>query len=87
MIEIVFIISLFIFGVYKIINDEDMILHFLVKYLEKLPIFLQSPLYKCITCMASFYTFIFWLFYDFNLIVTMICVAGLNNIINYFYEY
>lgn len=86
MFEIVLIISLSIFGIHYSINGEGMIFNFLVPTLEKLPSLIRKPLFECVVCMASFWSCVFWLFIDFNLIITILAVAGLNSLLLYLYD-
>lgn len=86
MIEIIVIISLSIFGIHFAINSDGAILNFIEPTLSKLPKFIRYPLYECVVCMASFWSCVFWLYLDFNLIITILAVAGLNSLLLYFYD-
>ncbi len=54
--------------------------HFLVA--KKIGV-VYKPLFGCLICMSSFWTFAAWLISmdDFHLIWVMLCVAGINTII------
>ena len=45
----------------KISMEEGMILHFISKGTQKLPMFLRKPLIDCVYCFSSFYGgLVFW---------------------------
>ena len=86
MIETIIIISLSIFGLHYAMNGERMIFSIIPELLFWLPEFIRKPLFECVVCMASFWSLVFWLFLDFNLIITILAVAGLNSLLLYFYD-
>ena len=53
-------------------------------YLQRLPHWTHKPLFECLICMGGCYTLILYpLMYgfDFNIIITMLQVIGINTII------
>jgi hypothetical protein len=85
-IEIIVVISLSIFGLHYAMNSDGMILNYIPQLLHRLPEYLKKPLFDCVVCMASFWSCVFWIFFDFNLVVTILAVAGFNSLLLYFYE-
>lgn len=47
----------------------------------ELALFLMKPFYRCIICMSSIWTILFWLFWDFNLVFMILVVCGLNTVL------
>jgi hypothetical protein len=85
-IETIVVISLSIFGLHYAMNGDGMILNIVPDLLFWLPEFIRKPLFECVVCMASFWSLVFWFFLDFNLIITILAVAGLNSLLLYFYD-
>jgi hypothetical protein len=92
-------------AIYISINHQGMILNWLRKPLDKLftgnvfnectpswrfGIWLKKPIYRCVTCMASFWTLIFWLAFDkplsLHLLFAILICAGINKILCAFLE-
>ncbi|PXV61190.1 hypothetical protein CLV62_12523 [Dysgonomonas alginatilytica] len=46
-----------------------------------LTLYLLTPIYRCIICMSSFWTIMFWFFWNFNLGLMILVVCGINTII------
>lgn len=46
----------------------------------ELSLYLLKPVFRCMICMSSIWTVLFWLFWDFNLVLIMLCVCGINTL-------
>lgn len=46
-----------------------------------LSLFLMKPFYRCIICMSSIWTILFWLNWNFNLGLMILVVCGLNTVL------
>lgn len=87
MLETIVIISLICLGI-NVLFWKGMILHKFGKALEYTMQdskfnWILEPLYSCPICMASIWTFIYWLYTGchFDLIAVMIAVCGLNTVL------
>ena len=46
-----------------------------------LTLFLLKPFYRCLICMSSVWSILFWFFWDFNLGLMILVVCGLNTVL------
>ena len=92
MIEQIFVISLFCVGLYVITHDYFTFLNLdsfennLIKDYPRLWIF-YKPLLGCVTCMASFWSFVFIQRLSIELVITAFSVAYVNTILYRLYQY
>jgi len=96
MIEMLFINSLYIFGLYNAVSYEldvdrkpvsKELLWFVSYYLKGAPIWVKKPLFGCVACMASVHSWPYWLINDVNFlslclyIIYIFALSGLNAIV------
>lgn len=84
-------VSLACLAIHVAICHQGMILNFLYEPMKTLTEdWLAKPLFDCMSCMASFWTLVFWLAYDkgFNaeFFFAVLIVSGLNKLICAFLE-
>ncbi len=88
--EFVILTSLFCVSVNIMITRGGMIFSWTLPYLNKLPYFIQKPLFRCLNCMGGIYT----LFHaviaseglEWRLLIYMGAVIGLNELIDMGYR-
>jgi hypothetical protein len=77
-------ISLICLAIYVIVNWDGMIFHWLNRYLDHIPEFIQKPLCKCLICMSSVWTCTYYYWHGLTidgLIESILIVAGMNTIL------
>jgi hypothetical protein len=84
-------VSLACLAIHVAICHQGMILNFLYEPAKLLTEeWLSKPLFDCMMCMASFWTLVFWLFYNkpftFDFVFSVLVVSGLNKLICAFLE-
>jgi len=47
----------------------------------ELTLFLMKPIYRCMICMSSIWTILFWFFWNFNLGLMILVVCGINTVL------
>jgi len=76
-------ISLIITAIHVSLWDS-MIFAKIAVYLQRLPHWTHKPLFECLICMGGIYTVLLYPIlygFDWNLIITMLQVIGINTII------
>ena len=83
--EFVLLTSLFCVSVHVMILRDGMILNWLLPYLDRIPYFLQKPLFRCLNCMGGIYTLFHAVIagegFKMSLLIYMGAVIGLNELV------
>ena len=82
-------ISLICLAISVCINWDGMILYWLKRYLERLPVLLKKPLFECLICMSSLWTIVYYIVFGLPFVQlpeSILIVCGINTLLSIIIE-